>query len=152
MQLQQLRRDGVGYVATWAQRRLEWEAKRLRARFEEAEPIPAEQFHNEAIEAAFRAALPRYDVKPYAGRVTLFRPKLNVAYSLSGGRWLSETRQFLYEDNGWTKFVRDLAVYEVPGDHDSMVLEPNVRVLAERLRACIEKAESDVQGLRAAAE
>jgi thioesterase domain-containing protein len=31
-----------------------------------------------------------------------------------------------------------LQVIEVPGDHDSMVLEPNVRVLAARLRKVIE--------------
>ncbi len=152
MQVQRLRREGLGYVATWAQGRLEWEMKRLRARFEAPEPIPAERFHNEAIEAAFRAALPRYGVRPYGARVALFRPRLDVAYELSGNRWLSSERQFLYEDNGWSQFVRDLAVYEVPGDHDSMVLEPNVRVLADKLRACIEKAEGEAQGLRAAAE
>jgi hypothetical protein len=32
-------------------------------------------------------------------------------------------------------------VHEVPGDHDAMVLEPNVRVLAGQLRGCIEDAE-----------
>ena len=32
-------------------------------------------------------------------------------------------------------------VVEVPGDHDSMVLEPNVRVLAARVRSVIEAAE-----------
>jgi len=30
----------------------------------------------------------------------------------------------------------------VPGDHDSMVLEPNVRVLAARLKAAILAAEA----------
>jgi hypothetical protein len=28
-------------------------------------------------------------------------------------------------------------VIEVPGDHDSMVLEPNVRVLAARMKAAL---------------
>jgi len=32
----------------------------------------------------------------------------------------------------------------VPGDHDSMVLEPNVRVLAARLRRIIDEAETPV--------
>ena len=35
-----------------------------------------------------------------------------------------------------------LDVFEVPGDHDSMVLEPNVRVLARKLREVIDAAES----------
>ena len=48
----------------------------------------------------------------------------------------------IYHDNGWGPFVDNVDVFEVPGDHDSMVLEPNVRVLAARLRACIEDAES----------
>ena len=34
-----------------------------------------------------------------------------------------------------------LQVFEVPGDHDSMVLEPNVRVLASRMKRVLEKAE-----------
>jgi thioesterase domain-containing protein len=33
-------------------------------------------------------------------------------------------------------------VFEVPGNHDSMVLEPNVRVLASHIRTCITEAES----------
>jgi hypothetical protein len=39
-----------------------------------------------------------------------------------------------------------LEVIEVPGDHDSMVLEPNVRVLAARMRAVITLAESGGAG------
>ena len=34
------------------------------------------------------------------------------------------------EDKGWAELITgDLAVHEVPGDHDSMLLEPNVSVL-----------------------
>jgi thioesterase domain-containing protein len=33
-------------------------------------------------------------------------------------------------------------VTEVPGDHDSMVLEPNVRVLAARMKEAIDAAEA----------
>jgi hypothetical protein len=40
--------------------------------------------------------------------------------------------------------VGGITVSEVPGTHDSMVLEPNVRVLAARLRACIEEAEGQI--------
>jgi acyl transferase domain-containing protein/thioesterase domain-containing protein/acyl carrier protein len=148
MKLWDLRRDGVKYVGTWARRRIEWELGRLRARFEEPLPVSSEHFHNEAIEAAFRAALPRYDVGYYPGRLVLFRPALQVAYRLSGGRLVGNSRQFLYPDNGWTPHVSELSVYEVPGDHDSMVLEPNVRVLAEKLRACIDEAESAAQRMR----
>ena len=33
-------------------------------------------------------------------------------------------------------------MYEVAGDHDSMVLEPNVRMLAMRLRECLEAVDA----------
>jgi hypothetical protein len=33
-------------------------------------------------------------------------------------------------------------VIEVPGDHDSMVLEPNVRVMVAKLRGFLEAAEA----------
>ena len=45
-----------------------------------------------------------------------------------------------------------LTVIEVPGDHDSMVLEPNVRVLAARLRDVIAEAEAAADPLAEAAE
>ena len=34
----------------------------------------------------------------------------------------------------------------MPGDHDSMVLEPNVRVLAALMREAITSAEADLRG------
>ena len=42
----------------------------------------------------------------------------------------------------------------MPGDHDSMVLEPNVRVMAARLKALIAEAEGQgaVVNLTVAAE
>jgi thioesterase domain-containing protein len=76
-------------------------------------------------------------VKPYAGAVTLFRPKPAVFYRLSGGRCLKENRDILLSDNGWSEHVAQFSVSEVPGDHDSMVLDPYVRVLAERMRALV---------------
>lgn len=142
IRLLDFRRQGVGYFGTWMRRRLRWELERRRAGAGQSEQVGTEQFHNRAIEAAFRAALPRYDIGRYEGRVALFRPALRVAYRLSDGRMLRDDLFPVFEDNGWTPHVSDLLVQEVPGDHDSMVLEPNVRVLAEKLRKCIDKAEA----------
>ncbi|NEP33690.1 amino acid adenylation domain-containing protein [Moorena sp. SIO3B2] len=45
-------------------------------------------------------------------------------------------------DFGWSPFSsRPLEIYDVPGDHISMVAEPHVQVLAQKLMACIEKAQ-----------
>lgn len=134
MKLQDLRRERHNFVARWIDDRRRWKERVAgRADAEQAEQS-SEQFHDLAIENAFRAALPRYELKPYAGSVLLLRPKLNVIYRLSGGRMLQDGRNVAMEDNGWTPFAAGLTVQEVPGDHDSMVLEPFVRILADRIR------------------
>ena len=60
--------------------------------------------------------------------MALFRPSLVAKWTV-GDRLISDERVYLYPDNDWTQFAPQVAVFEVPGDHDSMVLEPNVRVL-----------------------
>jgi thioesterase domain-containing protein len=45
---------------------------------------------------------------------------------------------------GWDKVSSEpVETYSVPGDHITMVTEPHVRVLAEKLRACLDKAQAD---------
>ena len=129
IKLAELRRKGPGYLAEWARNRLEWERRKR-----EAAPEAEEGFHNSAIEAAFRAALPRYEMTRRAGATVLFRPPLDRHWQVSGGKWVSAAKEYVFEDNDLTQFAPGLEVIEVPGDHDSMVLEPNVRVLAARLK------------------
>jgi len=57
---------------------------------------------------------------------------------LGPGRVLNHDREYVYDDNGWSHFCDDVRVHVVPGDHDSMVLEPNVRVLASTLREILD--------------
>ena len=56
----------------------------------------------------------------------------------------SMRRDFVYNDNGWGPHAPRVDVHEVPGDHDSMVLEPNVRALAARLKARRERTAAEV--------
>jgi thioesterase domain-containing protein len=68
---------------------------------------------------------------------------------------VSSTKEYVFEDNDLTRFAPGLEVIEVPGDHDSMVLEPNVRVMAAKLKSVIARAEgtmSNVIPLATAAE
>ena len=81
-------------------------------------------------------------MRPYPGALTLFRPGLEVAHVLGPGRMTNARREFVFPDNGWGPHVGRVDVHEVPGDHDSMVLEPNVRVLASKLRRAIQAAEA----------
>ena len=98
-------------------------------------------FNNKAIEAAFINALARHVLKPWDGNLVLFRPPLDRRWKVSGSRYVSTAKEYVFEDNEWGQWAGNLTVIEVPGDHDSMVLEPNVRALAAEMKRCIEKAE-----------
>jgi acyl transferase domain-containing protein/thioesterase domain-containing protein/acyl carrier protein len=138
-----VRELGPGYVWEWARKRAKWQMEQIEARLGRAtEPEAAEdEFHNVEIERAFRAALPRYSMRRYAGHVHLFRPKLDQAYVLGPNRVLNTEKRWVQPDNAWGSWVGSMDVVEVPGDHDSMVLEPNVRVMAARLRELLDACE-----------
>lgn len=144
---QRLRSKGVAYFSEWAKNRYHWELQKYRKRYDEVEQqaptaqSPAE-FKSGVIEAAFYTSLHAYEINPLKIKAKLFRPKLPVEYHLSGGRMAREDKQVIMADNGWPRYIQDLEVFEVPGNHDSMVLEPNVRVLASKMRKCIDEADS----------
>ena len=149
IRLAEVRAEGPAFFARWWREKQAWkQAQGVVAAQGEAE------FHNAAIEAAFRAALPVYDMQPRNGATVLFRPPLDKRWQVTGGRWVSAAREFVLPDNDLTRFAPALEVIEVPGDHDSMVLEPNVRVLSARMREVIEAAEgpAPVTRLATAAE
>ena len=139
IQLQNLRRDRLGYVTNWWRRRRAWqhtvELKR------DATTHDDSTLHNAEIEQAFYRALGTYRMQYYPGEITLYRPPQKVSYRLPGGRLIDDGRNFVYDDNGWTPHCDHLDLVKVPGDHDSMVLEPHVRVLAGHIRSAIEAAE-----------
>ena len=142
IKLAELREGGPRFLADWARRRIEWErSKKARAAGEPDPTVPS--FHNAAIEAAFRRAIGVYQLNPWPeGNVVLYRPPLDRRWKVTGGNWVNRERDYVFADNQWTPFAPRIDVIEVPGDHDSMVLEPNVRVLAARLRAALAQAES----------
>ncbi len=141
IQWQRLRRGGVGHLWQMVRNRLRWEMEKVQRRLG-GEPLVEEPatFHSEAIEIAFRKALDAYRLEPQPLRVWLFRPPLPKVYDLGGGRYANKDRMLVHHDNRWTPYVRELHVVEVPGDHDSMVLEPNVRSLAAEVRRAIDAA------------
>ena len=141
IKLAELRRKGPAYLGEWARNRIEWERARRRGETGEA-AAPGSEFNNTKIEMAFREAVAVYQVKPWDGPITLFRPALDLHWQVSGGRWVSAAKEYVYPDNDWTRFAPALEVIEVPGDHDSMVLVPNVSVLAGRLREIVARAEA----------
>lgn len=142
IKLYEIRSKGLPYFVEWARKRIAWEIAKRKGGAEAAESET--QFHDAAIEAAFIAALPRYDLRAWDGNVWLFRPPLDRHYKVKGGAWVSAAREYVYPDNDWTRYMPHLTVVEVPGNHDSMVLEPNVRVLAAKMKAAILEAEASM--------
>ena len=79
------------------------------------------------------AALKDYRTEPFNGRVTLFNA--------------SEKDTALIPDPqyGWVGLAREIEVHEVPGNHDTMLTEPNVTALAQRLNECLLRAQREAQ-------
>ena len=77
-----------------------------------------------------------YEPEPYPGKVTLFKceqiqPR-DVEILEADPTW------------GWGDISSEpVDIHRVPGSHESMVLEPDVRILAEKLSACIAQTEME---------
>ena len=151
MRLQDIGKEGYAFFGHWVRGKLAWRQKQ-RDKAQQAESVGAEQFHNDAIEAAFRRALGRYRAMSYDGPVLMLRPKPNIAYRLRDGRLLNVGRDIVKPDNGWSPYLSALLIKEVPGDHDGMVLEPNVRVLATYMREALKSAGQTTKPESLAAE
>jgi thioesterase domain-containing protein/NAD(P)-dependent dehydrogenase (short-subunit alcohol dehydrogenase family) len=81
---------------------------------------------------SYRLAQDRYRLKPFDGRLTVFRAR-------DGGFYLQEEPGF---ELGWGGLAgAGVDVRLIPGDHDSLMLEPNVRMLGEQLEDAIAQAE-----------
>jgi acyl transferase domain-containing protein/thioesterase domain-containing protein len=141
IQAYRVRRRGLRYFVEWLRNRWDWEMRRFRPA-EPQELTPAE-FRSGEIQSGFLEAIAHYVPPIYAGSVHLFRPRLQETYSLGGGRFASDARVIVDDRNHWTPFVTGaIHVHEVTGNHDSMVLEPHVRVLARELRTCLTAAQT----------
>jgi acyl transferase domain-containing protein/thioesterase domain-containing protein/acyl carrier protein len=146
IKLREIRTRGVAYLGEWARSRLLWELQRRKLPDRQT-PDAASEFNNLKIETAFRQALIAYDPKPWRGPLVLLRPPLDRHWKVSGGNWVSRQREYVFDDNAWSGWAPNLQVVEVPGDHDSMVLAPNVSVLAARLQEIINRADPNARPL-----
>ncbi|HKV42474.1 MAG TPA: hypothetical protein VJX67_24945, partial [Blastocatellia bacterium] len=126
----------------------EYELIRLLDRLREAKILPGELRAPELLRWTVRSkreieAARRYDPEPYPGRITLFQASENPrkSSSVSGS---ADSR----EDMGWSALTNHGVDHHlVPGSHFTMLAEPHVRVLANRLSACIEIEERFIDSL-----
>ncbi len=79
--------------------------------------------------AISRAARYNYDPPPYPGDVALFKASERPWYVT----WDPMAR--------WPEYVGgELRTFSIPGGHDTILFEPHVRLLAQELERCIERA------------
>jgi hypothetical protein len=93
------------------------------------------------VQEAYGEAQTKYVPQAYSGRVTLFVTSVQttVSDSLYDPKLVDIDIKF-----GWGELaVGGLDIYEVPGGHLSMLQEPHVQVLAEKLKACIDRVQAD---------
>ena len=83
------------------------------------------------VDKANQRAMQRYSPRSYSGRISLF------LIGQPGARRFTNIRM------GWAELASDgVEVYLVPGDHLTSLKEPNVRILAGKLRASLLRAQS----------
>jgi thioesterase domain-containing protein len=70
-----------------------------------------------------------YMPRPYSGRVILFRSDHIPLGQITDPR------------EGWSDYVaRGLEIYEIAGNHENILLEPQVRSVAQQLKVCLDDA------------
>jgi aspartate racemase len=73
-------------------------------------------------------ALNAYKVDPYQGKLVLFNATTR------------DSAQLPDPDYGWGGLAEEIEVHSIPGDHESILLEPNVQLLAEKLQQVLNQA------------
>jgi thioesterase domain-containing protein/acyl carrier protein len=125
--MNRLLEEGPSYISRQGKfkltRHIEELSTELKIRFLEGNDLPLPlELREIQLTRAFVNAASRYRPKRYEGRVLLFR-----------ARMIAEIYQHMGPTLGWQDLVPGLEIVEVPGGHDSLVLEPNVQVLASHL-------------------
>lgn len=100
----------------------------LRDVLQDVAPIP--QPHQNLIQTHV-AAMIRYQPKPYAGRITVFRTRRQPLFCSHD--------PFL----GWRAFASDVEVRMVAGSHHNLLEEPHVQSLARELEQCLANARGE---------
>ena len=103
-------------------------------------PVPQSSITMEEVN---RFAAGRYVPRIYPGRLTLLRTRQgqNCLFYQRDHSWLMPDDRQL----GWGGLAAGgVEVHEIPGGHLEITDEPHVRVLAQKLRSCLDQAEPDL--------
>ncbi|MDF5711727.1 MAG: amino acid adenylation domain-containing protein [Nostoc sp. S4] len=95
----------------------------------DADRSPQALYNLNVLEANVYASK-NYVLQVYPSHVTLFRAKLK------------SSKAYFDPQGGWGRLaLGGVEVYEIPGDHNSILREPHVQVLAKKLKACLQQAQ-----------
>lgn len=88
-----------------------------------------------AVYSAHRRAILKYQLRPYDGRIVLFKAERNHLPDSPSG------------DLGWGELARGgLTIRHVPGNHFQILQEPSVRVFAHALEERLRAGEQGIEG------
>jgi 3-oxoacyl-(acyl-carrier-protein) synthase/thioesterase domain-containing protein len=127
---------GPAYLADLAGRRLRYERRELERRVKRVlGKVSPERYRYDNVADAWTIAEGAYRPPTFAGHATLFRAMEESSLTLA-------TAFEIDAEHGWGRFVRGgVDVLACPGNHTTVCEEPHVRVLAEKVRESIDRAE-----------
>jgi thioesterase domain-containing protein len=134
--LNRFMQEGPKYLGRRAKakltRRVDEISNVLKIRFymSQNQPLPFE-LRDLQLARAFLEAADRYAPEPYPGPVTLYRASE-----------VSPTFRHAGPKLGWDDLTPQMKVVEVPGDHDTLVYEPNVNVMTSHLGNALRQANA----------
>jgi amino acid adenylation domain-containing protein len=109
-----------------------WDHVRKLGLVDDDMPLPLVQQILDDLKRLFHAHIKLgsdYALRPYPGRLTLFRPQESPVPVQTA------------RDRNWGKLAAAVDVHFVPGQHHTMVKEPHVQVLAQQLRLCLRQTD-----------
>ena len=141
-----IRELGPGYMWDTVLRRVTMERDNMRMRLSRplGKLLP-DRYRYEAVQESWVVAESRYKPTPQDRRATLFRAREESALSL----W---TAVQVDDEHGWGRYLtQGVDVQLCPGNHATMCEEPNVRVLAAKLRSALDSSPAEPPVRHAAA-
>ncbi|MBL1210547.1 thioesterase domain-containing protein [Geminocystis sp. GBBB08] len=119
----------------YIKRRIRWRIKMIHLRNksliteEQREDAPEKMLY-ENIMKAITIAIKNYKIEPYQGVITLINTEMDLVKMNSDSQ------------RGWGEIALEgLEMYDIPGDHNDMLKEPYVKLLAEKLKICLKESE-----------
>jgi thioesterase domain-containing protein len=144
--------DDARYLTDLAMAIEQWIGKNLSVSYEHLQPLAPDEQLNYFLERLKTANVfpPEAKLPQLRGLVQVFKANHQTHYVphevYPNQITVFPASEQFWDDPamGWDQVSSEpVETYSVPGDHMTMMTEPHVRVLAEKLRTCLDKAQAD---------